>query len=114
MYVETVLTTNGNVAVGDSVSTASRDYQKGTCTIEVAAGVSNTENPVITVYGKLIQSDDDSVDSGWAALASWSTTGTNDVSGFPVDILPNMSASVTTNGTDQKNIKVTIGYNKYA
>ena len=115
MYTQTVLTTNTDVTtVGDQKSSDSRDYQKGTCTVEVTAGVSNGQDPIVKIYGKLIESDDASVDSGWFELAEYTTAAANDVSGFPVDILPHMSATVTQNGSDLKNIKVAIGYNKYA
>ena len=94
MYVEIVATANGNLAQGDQVSSGNRDYQVGTCNIEMY-GTQNTESPTITVYGKLIQSDDASVDSGWVELASWTPTAQNDASGFPIDILPNMTCAIT-------------------
>ena len=111
MYVEIVTQSTTNVAVGDQVNSASRDYQKGTCTVEVQG--TGVNNPTITVYGKLIQSDDAAVDSGWAELASWTAATANDVSGFPIDILPNMSAAITGN-TDSKAVQVAIGYNHRA
>lgn len=109
MYVEIVATANNNLTLGDQVSTGNRDYQVGTCNIELY-GTQNTENPTITVYGKLIQSDDESVDSGWVELASWTPTAQSDASGFPIDILPSMSCSITGNATDTKNVQVTIGH----
>ena len=89
------------------VSTASRDYQKGLYSIERAGG---TSNPVVKIYGKLVKSDDDALDSGWVELVSKTHSGGGDeVSGGQIDIYPHMTATVTSN-TDAA-VLVTIGYN---
>lgn len=110
MYIEQVASTTTNIAAGDQVNTASRDYQKGIYSIE-AAGTTGT--PTIKIYGKLVKSDDAAVDSGWVELVSETVSTSNQVFGGTVDIYPNMSAEVTSN-TGSRNILVTIAYNHRA
>ena len=112
MYVETVgTTTETTVAAGAQVNTASRDYQKGIYSIEVA-GTTGT-NPTVKIYGKLIKSDDESVDSGWVELLEQATITGDSVVGGTLDIFPYMSFSVA-NNDGARNIQVTIAYNHKA
>jgi len=77
MYIDRVANATANLTLGDQVSTGSREYQTGIYSIE-AAGTTST--PTIKIYGKLIQSDDAAVDSGWVELVSLTVTTSNAVS----------------------------------
>ena len=110
MYAEQVAWTNTNIAVGDQINTASRDYQKGIATVEVEG---TGANPTVTLYGKLIKSDVVATDSGWVELAVWTADAANYVAGANVDIYPYLSCKVTGN-TDNRNILVVVGYNSRA
>ncbi len=108
MYSEQIVWSNAaTVAVGDQVNTASRDYQQGLATVEIA---STGANPEVKLYGKLIKSDVASTDSGWVELQSWTADSANYVAGATVDIYPYMSASITGN-TAQRDVLVVVGYN---
>ena len=107
MYAEQVAWTNTNIAVGDQINTASRDYQKGIATVEVEG---TGGSPVVTLYGKLIKSDVAVTDSGWVELAQWTATTANYVAGANIDIYPYLSCKVTGN-TESRNVLVVVGYN---
>ena len=112
MYVETVgTTTETTVAAGTLSNVASRDYQKGIYSVEVA-GTGGTD-PDVKIYGKLIKSDDLSIDSGWVELVSETGISGDSVVGGVIDIFPYMSFSVDSND-GSRNIQVSIAYNHRA
>ena len=115
MYAEQVAWTNNDIAAGDQINTASRDYQKGIATVEVEGTVGS---PVVTLYGKLIKSDVAVTDSGWVELAQWTATTANYVAGANIDIYPYLSCKVTNNnpqtGGAGRNVLVVVGYNSRA
>ena len=112
MYVETVgTTTESTLSVGTQYNVASRDYQKGIYSIEVA-GTGGTD-PDVKIYGKLIKSDDAAVDSGWVELISQTGISGDSVVGGVLDIFPYMSFTVDGN-SGSRNIQVTIAYNHRA
>lgn len=94
-------------AVGDKISTGSRDVQKGIMTCEVSGTGSNLPN--VNVYGKLIKSDDTDIDSGWIELQDWDTLAVDSAQHTDVDIYPYMSVAVADND-DTKRIQVNIAY----
>ena len=111
MYIDRVANATANLTLGDQVSTGSREYQTGIYSIE-AAGTTST--PTIKIYGKLIQSDDAAVDSGWVELVSLTVTTSNEVAGGTIPIYPHMSCEVTNNATNSRTVNVVVGYNARA
>ena len=93
-------------AVGDTYSVGSRDVQKGIMTCEVSG--TGLNKPEVNVYGKLIKSDDATIDSGWIELQDWNNLADNSGQSVEVDIYPYMSVAVT--GNDTKRIQVAIAY----
>ncbi len=108
MYTETIGSSNGNVTLGDITSTGNRVYQVGICTIDV---VGTGAAPDVNIYGKIVESSDDDVDSNWFLLNSWTVDSTNATSTqFEIDMMPSFALEITGN-TNNRNIQVTIGYN---
>ena len=108
MLIDNIGNATANLTLGDQVSTETREYQTGIYSIE-AAGTTST--PTIKIYGKLVESDDPAIDSGWVELISHTVTTSNEVVGGTVDMYPHMSCEITNNATNSRSINVVVGYN---
>ena len=97
---------------GGVVSVSTKTTVIGLCTVEIV----NNSDPdlTVTLQGKLRNSADGAVDSGWVDVVHFSnldsTGAITEVVGRAVGIFTFMRAKVT-NNSGRANIQVTVGYN---
>lgn len=80
----------------------------GICTVECSGTGSNL--PKVIVQGKFTKSTDQTIDSGWVDIVTFTDIANDSVVGKGIGIFTYMRA-VISNNTDNKRITVTIGYN---
>ena len=108
MLNRTIYNANTSDADGDVVEVSTKETVVGLCTVEVVGTGAN--KPTVSIKGKLFNSDDVSVDSGWVDIVTFTDIDDNAVVGRSIGIFTFMKAVVSGN-TDSKNIQVSIGYN---
>lgn len=112
MLATTIYNENtGPTNTGGVATVSTKTTVIGLCTVEI---VGNTDPDLtVTVQGKLYQSTDDAVDSGWVDIVEFGkldATGGSQVVGRAIGVFTFLRAKVANNSTPA-NIQVSIGYN---
>jgi hypothetical protein len=109
MLQATIYNSNANDNTGNTSFISTKTTVIGLCTVEVV-GTGTEATPTVTVQGKLVNSDDAAVDTGWVDIVTFTNIDINTTVGKAIGVFTFLRAKVSNNG-DNANVTVCIGYN---
>lgn len=108
MFAATIYNANTADATGDVRSVSTKETVIGLCTVECVGSAGS--NPTVVVQGKLYNSTDASVDSGWVDIVTFSNIDGDSVVGRAIGVFTFLRAVVSGNDGN-RNIQVSVGFN---
>jgi len=108
MFAATIYNANTADATGSERAVSTKETVIGLCTCEVVGSAGS--NPTVKVQGKLYSSTDDTVDSGWVDIVTFSDIAGDSVVGRAIGVFTFLRVVVSGNDGN-RNIQVSVGYN---